>query len=249
MSRWPPTRMPASRPSAAPSRTGSTGSSAGSARIPTWGPGGREDRHRQGGAGSSRPGANPGASCWRRTTASAPWRPGAPAGHATTIEARAYSAPAEEVDQIARELRRLHVFEGVPWEEMAVLLSQPAFLLGSLQRALSRWEVPHRTLVGDRPLGAEPAVSCFLDLVTYALRREGWQGALPALLTGPLVGLGYTGRRQLERAAWQAGQPLADFIEKSSEPPQLDELRRLRDLVVEYAGDAEDCFWQVYNAA
>ncbi|HLH28943.1 MAG TPA: PD-(D/E)XK nuclease family protein, partial [Acidimicrobiales bacterium] len=132
---------------------------------------------------------------------------------------------------------------------MAVLLSQPAFLLGSLQRALSRWEVPHRTLVGDRPLGAEPAVSCFLDLVTYALRREGWQGALPALLTGPLVGLGYTGRRQLERAAWQAGQPLADFIEKSSEPPQLDELRRLRDLVVEYAGDAEDCFWQVYNAA
>ncbi|HWD09962.1 MAG TPA: PD-(D/E)XK nuclease family protein, partial [Actinomycetota bacterium] len=177
------------------------------------------------------------------------WRPGAPAGHQSAIEARFYSAPAEEVDQIARELRRLHTFEGVAWEEMAVLLSQPAFLLGSLQRALARWEVPHRTVVGDRPLSAEPAVACFIGLVDFALRREGWQDALTALLTGPLVGLGYTGRRQLERAAWQAGQPLAELIEKATDPPELEELRRLRDLVVEYAGDAEDCFWQVYNSA
>ncbi|MGH2718034.1 MAG: ATP-dependent helicase [Actinomycetota bacterium] len=179
----------------------------------------------------------------------AAWRPGVPAAHGTAIEARSYSAPAEEVDQIARELRRLHVFEGVAWEEMAVLISQPAFLLGSLQRALTRWEVPHRTLVGDRPLGAEPAVACFIELANVALRREGWQGLLPAVLTGPLVGLGYTERRQLERAAWQAGQPLVDLVESATGSPALDELRRLRDLVVEYASDAEDCFWQVYHTA
>lgn len=177
------------------------------------------------------------------------WRSGVAAQHETAIEARIYSAPAEEVDQIARELRRLHVFEGVAWEEMAVLLSQPAFLLGSLERALTRWEVPHRTLVGDRPLSAEPAIACFVDLANYALRREGWQGALPALLTGPLVGLGYTGRRQLEREAWQAGQPLVELVENGAGVPALDELRRLRDLVVECAGDAEDCFWRVYNSA
>jgi superfamily I DNA/RNA helicase/RecB family exonuclease len=177
------------------------------------------------------------------------WRPATPAGHGTEIEARLYASPAEEVDQIARELRRLHVFEGVPWEAMAVLLSQPGFLLGSLQRALTRWEVPYRPLVGNRPLAAEPPVACFLDLAAYALREEAWQQLLPAVLTGPLVGLGYTGRRRLERAAWQAGQPLAELIETATEPPELERLRRLRDLVVDFAGDAEECFWQVYAAA
>src|SRR5205807_6483817 len=164
-------------------------------------------------------------------------------------DAHVFGSAAEEVDHIARELRRLHVFEDVPWDEMAVLLSQPVYLLRSLQRALDRWEVPYRPLAGDRPLGTEPAVACFLDLVAFALREEGWQAALPGLLTGPLVGLGYTGRRRLERLAWQSGRPLAEIVEEAEDPPELGELRRLRDLVVEYAGDAQECFWQVYTAA
>lgn len=184
-----------------------------------------------------------------RNDPEAPWRPCTPAPHTTSVDARSYASSAEEVDQIARELRRLHVFEGVAWDQMAVLLSQPAFLMSSLQRALTRWEVPFRPLVGDRPLGAEPAVACFLDLALVALGEEGWQGALPALLAGPLVGLGYTGRRRLERQAWKTGQPLADMVELSDDPPELRLFRQLRDLVAEYAHDAEECFWQVYSAA
>lgn len=179
----------------------------------------------------------------------APWRPCLPAPHETTLEARLYASPAEEVDQIARELRRLHVFEEVPWDQMAVLVSQPAYLLGALQRALARWEVPYRAMVGDRPLGAEPVVGCFLDLAAFALRDEGWQAMLPALLTSPLVGLDYTGRRRLERQAWQSGQPLADLVETAGDPPELPLLRGLRNLVVEHAADAAECFWQVFTTA
>ena len=172
-----------------------------------------------------------------------------PAPHGTAFEARAYGSPSDEVDQIARELRRLHLFEGVAWDRMAVLISQPGYLLASLERALTRWEVPYRPLVRDRPLGAEPAVACFLQLALVALEEEGWQGALPGLLTSPLGGLGYTARRRLERQSWQTGRPLADLVESADDPPELPMLRRLRDLVREFAGDAAECFWQVYSTA
>ncbi len=174
--------------------------------------------------------------------------PASPA-HGTTFEARQFGSPSEEVDHIARELRRLHLFEGVGWDDMAVLVSQPAYLLGSLQRALARWEVPHRPLVGERPLGAEPAVAAFLNLVLVALREEGWEAALPGLLTGPLVGLGYAGRRRLERLAWQSGRPLMKVLEDSTDIPEVAALARLCDLVVLHAGNAQECFWEVFTAA
>src|SRR5260370_22154607 len=78
--------------------------------------------------------------------------PPAVGGHATTFEARQFGSPAEEVDHIARELRRTHLFDGVPWDDMAALVSQPALLLGALQRALAPWGGPHRPLVRGRPL-------------------------------------------------------------------------------------------------
>ena len=177
------------------------------------------------------------------------WRPASPAPHATEFESRQYGGPAEEVDQIARELRRQHVFEGRAWDDMAVLLSQPALLLGSLQRALARWEVPSVTLVGDRPLSAEPAVGCFLDLARFAFREEGWEAVLPGLLAGPIGGLGYTGRRRLERLAWQSGRSLPELVEVLDEPVELDTLRGLRDLVRRHGEDPEACLWEVVAAA
>lgn len=173
----------------------------------------------------------------------------APAPHPTTFEARQFASPSEEVDHIARELRRLHLFEGVAWDDMAVLVSQPAYLLGSLQRALARWEVPHRPLVGERPLGAEPAIAPFLDLVRVVRQVEDWEGLLPGLLTSPLIGLGYAERRRLERAAWQSGRSLWKVMEDSDALPEIATFFRLRDLVEQHAGEAQECFWEVFNAA
>jgi superfamily I DNA/RNA helicase/RecB family exonuclease len=167
-------------------------------------------------------------------------------GHETVFESRMYSSTAEEVEAIARELRHIHLRDGVEWGRMAVLISQPHQILSPLQRALGRWEVPYLQKSGERPLSAQPAVASFLDLVRVALQAEGWEAILPGLLTRPLAGLDYTQRRRLERAAWQQRRSLASMVEEAEETA---EFRRLRDLVAAHRDRADECFWQVYTAS
>lgn len=173
-------------------------------------------------------------------------RPSRAAPHPTKLESRIYTSVAEEVEGIARELRHLHLVDAVPWAEMAVLISQPSYLLAPLERALERWEVPFRPLSGDRPLASEPSIACFLDLVRVALKHPGWDDILPTLLTGPLVGLGFSRRRILERTAWQEGTTLADLVERDED---LEEFRGLRQLVIDRQSQADECFWQVWSAS
>jgi superfamily I DNA/RNA helicase/RecB family exonuclease len=173
-------------------------------------------------------------------------RPEVAAAHETAFECRLYPSIAEEVEAIARELRLAHLADGIEWDDMAVLVSQPVYLLGPLQQALDRWEVPYRPMAGDRPLASEPAVGGFLDLVRVALHAEGWEERLPGLLTSPLVGLGYPERRSLERLAWQERTTLAALVEAV---PETTELRALCGLVREYQDRADECFWQVYSAS
>jgi len=180
-----------------------------------------------------------------------------PAQHPTEFECRIYSSAAEEVESIARELKLCHLEQGVAWSEMAVLISQPRYLLGPLERALDELEVPHGVMVGDRPLAAEPAVKCFLDLVRFALTPNSGQGShdpnspwpaagelLQELLTSPMGGLDYSARRRLERLAWQTGKSLLQVVEESGDG---EELRALRDVVLEHQAHADECFWHVFR--
>ena len=168
------------------------------------------------------------------------------ASHETHFTNTSFSSVAEEVDSIAREFRRLHLIDGVPWNEMAVLLSQPRHLLTPLEAALDAWEVPHQQMSGDRALSSEPSVACFLDLARVALSTQDSEGVLPNLLTGPLFGLDYSKRRSLEREAWQSGRSLADVVEES---PLTAEFRVLRDQVVKHESRADECFWEIYSAS
>ncbi|MGH2811135.1 MAG: UvrD-helicase domain-containing protein, partial [Actinomycetota bacterium] len=177
---------------------------------------------------------------------SASHRPSRATGRETSFEAGMYSSAAEEVDAIARQLRHLHLAEGVEWEEMAVLISQPAFLVPPLIRALQRWEVPFTPMSRDRPLASEPVVACFLDLVRVALRTDGWESVLPNLLTSPLIGLDYAQRREMEREAWQQRRGLPELVEESEATA---EFRALRDLVDAHGARADECFWEVYAAS
>ncbi|MGI8426968.1 MAG: ATP-dependent helicase [Actinomycetota bacterium] len=188
----------------------------------------------------------------RHNDAAATHRFREPAAHATEFQCRIYGSAAEEVEAIARELKLTHLQHGVAWSEMAVLISQPRFLLGPLERALDELEVPHGPMIGDRPLAAEPAVKGFLDLVKFALGRgeaggpasNGAAELLPELLTSPLGGLDYSARRRLERLAWHSGKSLQEVVEESSE---CEELRALIDIVVKHRSKADECFWQVYR--
>jgi superfamily I DNA/RNA helicase/RecB family exonuclease len=173
-------------------------------------------------------------------------RPGAGADHETAFDARLYTSAAEEVEAIARELRKANLSDGIPWGDMAVLVSQPAFLLLPLIRALERWEVPFNPMSRDRVLASEPAIACFLDLVRVALKVDGWEQILPNLITCPIVGLDYPARRRLERQAWQQGRTLAEIVEEVDETA---EFRRLRDIARDNASRADECFWEIYSAS
>jgi superfamily I DNA/RNA helicase/RecB family exonuclease len=173
-------------------------------------------------------------------------RPSVGAPHQTVVDARQYGSAAEEVEAVAREIRHIHLSDGVPWGGIAVLVSQPAFLHSPLVRALDRWEVPYDPMSRDRPLASEPAIACFLDLVRVALATEGWEAVVPNLLTGPLIGLDYPTRRRIERDAWQKRRSLIDLIEEVDE---TEEFRRLRDIVRAHAARADECFWEIYSAS
>lgn len=173
-------------------------------------------------------------------------RPSLPADHETSMEARLYSSASEELEAIAKELRHLHLSQGIPWRDMGVLISQPSLLLSTLVRSLERWEVPFSPMSRDRPLAAEPAVACFLDLIRVALGAEGWESVLPNLLTCPLIGLDYPARRRLEREAWQQRRSLMDLV---NEVDETEEFRKLRDIVKAHSQRADECFWEVYSAS
>jgi len=186
----------------------------------------------------------------------------APAEHPTEFQCRIYASAAEEVESIARELKLCHLERGVAWSEMAVLISQPRYLLGPLERALDELEVPHGPMLGDRPLASEPAIKCFLDLVRFSLhqnsrnqnsvresqdRASSWSEAadlLPELLTSRMGGLDYSARRRLERLAWHTGKSLQQVVEESTDG---EELLALRDVVLEHQAQADECFWQVFR--
>lgn len=168
------------------------------------------------------------------------------ADHQTDLDSRLHPSAAAEVEDIAREIRQLHLAEGLAWSDIAVLISQPRYLLAPLERALDRWEVPYGELSGDRALASHPAVSCFLDLVRVTLKAPGWESILPGLLTSSLIGLDYSERRRLERAAWQERRDLAELVEESD---STDEFRKLREVVTANADQADECFWQVYSVS
>ncbi|MEX2553208.1 MAG: ATP-dependent DNA helicase [Actinomycetota bacterium] len=164
----------------------------------------------------------------------------------TQFECRQYTSTVEEVESIARELKRSHVMDGVAWSQMAVLVSQPRYLLGPLQRALDLCDVPFQPMQGNRPLASEPAVKWFLDLVRVALGTEESSRLLPDLLTSPLIGIDYSARRRLERDAWRTGRSLSDVVALA---PEAEQLKMLIALVVDHQERADECFWQVYSNA
>ncbi|MFF4171409.1 ATP-dependent helicase [Streptomyces sp. NPDC001744] len=87
-------------------------------------------------------------------------------------EAYTYPTASAEAENIADLLRRAHLEDGVPWQDMAVL-TRAAASLPSLRRALTSAGVPVETDAADTPLRHEPAVAPLL----LALRAVSGAGA------------------------------------------------------------------------
>ena len=174
---------------------------------------------------------------------------------AATIEVKRLPSLATEVDAIAREIRLSHLTEGVPYEDMAILLTSPRSMLPPLERALDSLEVPFTISAPDRPLGREPIVRAFIDLALFAFSDEQDAEQLVALLRSPLIDLEDASVRELERLARERGVTLAEVIE---DRPTLDgdpeaghkiaELIELRDLLrAKREAPADEAFWVVWD--
>ncbi|MEW1694634.1 UvrD-helicase domain-containing protein [Streptomyces sp. NPDC091278] len=85
----------------------------------------------------------------------------APVRDGGRAEAYTYPTASAEAENIADLLRRAHLEDGVPWQDMAVL-TRAAAALPSLRRALTSAGVPVETDAADTPLRHEPAVAPLL---------------------------------------------------------------------------------------
>ncbi|MBZ4017418.1 ATP-dependent helicase [Streptomyces purpurogeneiscleroticus] len=78
------------------------------------------------------------------------------------IEAYTYPTAGAELDNIADILRRAHLEDGVPWQDMAVLVRAGGRSIPSIRRALTSAGVPLDIDGDDLPLRHEPAVAPLL---------------------------------------------------------------------------------------
>ncbi|MEV7868010.1 ATP-dependent DNA helicase [Streptomyces sp. NPDC088124] len=78
------------------------------------------------------------------------------------IETYTFPTPSTELDNIADILRRAHLEDGVPWQDMAVLVRAGGRTIPSIRRALTSAGVPLEVDGDDVPLRHEPAVAPLL---------------------------------------------------------------------------------------
>ncbi|MFD3467627.1 UvrD-helicase domain-containing protein [Streptomyces sp. NPDC058682] len=84
------------------------------------------------------------------------------------VEVFTYPTAGAELDNIADVLRRAHLEDGVPWQDMAVLVRAGGRTLPAMRRALISAGVPVETDGADTPLRHEPAVSPLLTALRVA---------------------------------------------------------------------------------
>lgn len=143
----------------------------------------------------------------------------AAAGDEGSAAVRVFSSEAKEATAVADLLRRAHLFDDVPWSQMAVIVRSVPRALPALRRAFSSAGVPVVTPVSDLPLHRQRAVEAFaLALRVSAPGASGTTAALGpdevvTLLSGPIGAAGPGQLRRLRRGIRRLHEQDAD------EPP------------------------------
>ncbi|WP_420716648.1 ATP-dependent helicase [Streptomyces sp. WM6368] len=106
----------------------------------------------------------------------------APVREGGRVEVLTYPTAGAELDNIADILRRAHLEDGVPWQDMAVLVRAGGRTLPSMRRALIAAGVPTETDATDTPLRHEPAVAPLLTALRLTATEA--DAPVPALSDG-----------------------------------------------------------------
>ncbi|MFD4246703.1 UvrD-helicase domain-containing protein [Streptomyces sp. NPDC058525] len=93
------------------------------------------------------------------------------------VEVFTYPTAGAELDNIADVLRRAHLEDGVPWQDMAVLVRSGGRTLPAMRRALITAGVPVETDGTDTPLRHEPAVAPLLTALRTAAESATTESA------------------------------------------------------------------------
>lgn len=118
------------------------------------------------------------------------------------VRIEASSAPAEAA-RLARRLRERHLLDGVPWNEMAVVVRSGAHV-PALARALAVAEVPTKTSVAGRALRDDYAARQLITVIGVELDAVELTASVATdLLLGPFGGLDGVSLRRLRLALRQ----------------------------------------------
>ncbi|RPE76352.1 superfamily I DNA/RNA helicase [Frondihabitans sp. PhB161] len=109
-------------------------------------------------------------------------------------------SPAHEIASVARALREHHLFSGVPWSKMMVVVRSGA-LVPAVARSLHLAEVPTRTPIAGRAVRDEFGARHLLLAASVATGRDALTPLVAGeLLAGPLAGFDSLSLRRLRLA-------------------------------------------------
>jgi superfamily I DNA/RNA helicase/RecB family exonuclease len=159
-------------------------------------------------------------------------------GEGTALRAWFSPHTSEEHGAVARELRRIHVQEGVAWRDIAVIVRRQGGDLEGLLRALDDAGIPRVTPERGLSLLVEPATGPYLLALRWLARPEERDGLVEGVLTSQLAGLSPASARGLLRAAAAAGEPRAAALlhDDGLSPEELQSLEGLRGVLSEVEG-------------
>lgn len=153
----------------------------------------------------------------------------------------------EEHAGVARELRRIHVEEDVPWGQLAVVVRRQGSHLAALLRALDDGGVPRHVAEGGLSLTAEPSVWPYVLALRWVARPLERDQIVESVLTSELGGISPASARGLLRAARTADRPSHEALAETgtlaaAEIAALEQLRATLDEAERVRGNALDAF-------
>ena len=124
------------------------------------------------------------------------------------VVVRTYDSDRGEAEHLADLLRRAHLEDGIPWDEMAVLVRSGRQSIPPLRRSLGAAGVPVAVASDEVPLVRDPAALPLIDALRVVLNLDNDDpehvdhidaARAEAMLTGPLGGLDAGDVRRLAR--------------------------------------------------
>ena len=138
-----------------------------------------------------------------------------------SVQVFTFPTPNTELDNIVDMVRRAHLEDGVPWDEIAVLVRSATRSIPALRRALITAGVPVDTSGDELPLAAEPAVAVLLQALRVADSEDALTPEVArTLLSGPLCGMDAFELRKLARAL-RAEERVANQNAVAGEPREI----------------------------